>query len=126
MNRAPYGLLAVCAAVLVGCDNGPRDSVALSKAPATAAKTTLPKPDAYRISYDAGSRTLSLYDLPDDQARWMITSPRNAKGEPVSNGHTFTSDIDLDSVSVFYTTHGLASPTITLREVLTMQVAHGR
>ncbi|CAN5531689.1 hypothetical protein BH11PLA2_BH11PLA2_39170 [soil metagenome] len=129
MDKTRFGLLAVLSTVmLTGCDSAPRDTAQVTGHPATAAATpTLARPDAYRIGYDPATRILSLYELPDDQVRWMISSQRNLKGEPVNNGYTFASEVDLDNVAVFYTTaRGQSSPRITLREVLTMQIAHGR
>jgi hypothetical protein len=109
---------------MAGCDAAPRETATTHRAPATSAKAaTLVRPDAFRISYDADRRLLTLYDLPDDQARWMLSTPRNAKGEPVTSGHVFASEVDLDRVTVFYTTKGVASPAISLREVLTLHVS---
>jgi hypothetical protein len=130
MNRTLIGSLGLAVALVamigVGCDRGPRDDVRAARLPGTSSKSTLPRPDAHRIRFDAASRTLSLYDLADDQARWMLAGPRTSQGEPVSSGHVFTSDVDLDRVSVFYTIRGLASPALTLREVQSIQVAGGR
>jgi hypothetical protein len=127
MTRMALANGAVLAALFaVGCDSDPREPVAMGKAPATAAAAkSLPRPDTHRIHYDAARRTLALYPLPDGKARWMLASARNPRGEPVADGHTFSNDVDIDSFTVFYTTEkGLNSPRVSLRELVTMQIAH--
>ncbi len=117
--------LAVMAVALsIGCDRTPRQDAAAVTPPVDKAKAMLPRPDPFRMCYNADTRMLSLYDLAENEGRWMLVTPRNKSGEPVSVDHAFMSDVNLDAVAIFYTTpSGLTSPQVTLREIVTTHVA---
>jgi hypothetical protein len=122
---ARIGTLAL-ALFLAGC-TGPREPVAATDRGEPAAdrppqdpKSTLARPDPALMHYDPASRTLTLYDLPDRDAQWMVATPENPLGEPVGAIHAFPDEVDVDRTAVFYTTTGgRPSPRVTLREVLT-------
>jgi hypothetical protein len=57
----------------------------------------------------------------------MLVTPWNRKGERVGVNHAFMSEVDLDKVAVYYTTAGgQASPRVTLRDIVTVNVVHGK
>lgn len=108
--------------LIAGCDHSPRGT-ADTPGPDAGARPMLPKPDPFRMSYDPAARILQLYELPDEHARWMMITPRNRIGEPVSLYHAFMDDdVDLDGVMLFYTTGNLKSQRVSLREIITMNV----
>src|SRR5829696_7122577 len=41
------------------------------------------KPDLTRLGFDPSTRTLTLYELPEESGRWMLTSPAVPVGVPV-------------------------------------------
>ena len=128
--RAVAALAAAAGLVLLpGCDDSSRQPAAAKadagkadadrSRPAATPTSNVPKPDPARIAYDPASRTLTLYDLPDAAAKWMLHVPDQPKGVPVNAVHRFMDEIDPDRVAVFYTTPaGQASPRVSLREVL--------
>lgn len=61
--------LGLCAAVagIIGCGSDP-NTAAVDRENTT---TPLPPPATDRIDYDAGTRTLTFYDLPNS-GRWMV------------------------------------------------------
>jgi hypothetical protein len=62
-----------------------------------------------------------VYDLPDRQARWMLTLPTAPMGVPVDREYQFPPgmELDLDEVSVFYTVpNSRPSQAVSLREIL--------
>jgi hypothetical protein len=117
-----------------GCDAQPRGTVTdahtAPTAPAPARQgqefvlATAPqpqKPDLTRLGFDPSTRTLTLYELPDRSARWMLASPDAPTGVPVDREYNFPPevDLDLDRVSVFYTVpNRRPSPTVSLREIV--------
>jgi hypothetical protein len=97
------------------------------KSPADPTTVKVPRPDPGLIGYDADTRTLVLYDLPDSASKWMLHLPEQPKGVPVNPVHQFMTDVDVDRVAVFYTTAaGLPSPRVTLREVLAARDTHSQ
>lgn len=108
--------------LVVGCDHSPRGT-ADSPGSDAGTRPMLPKPDPTRMSYDPAARILQLYELPDEHARWMMITPRNRIGEPVSLYHVFMDEVDLDGVMLFVTTGHLKSPKVSLREILSMNIA---
>jgi hypothetical protein len=132
--RAVAASVAVAAgfAALTGCDGSSRQPAAEAKAVADKAvadadrprlpanpTAKLPKPDVALIGYDADTRTLVLYTLPDPADKWVLHVPDQPKGLPVNTVHQFMEEVDPDRVAVSYTTAaGHPSPRVTLREVL--------
>lgn len=112
-----------------GCDRSPRGSLPSAEATAEAIEephSKLAKPDVMRMSYDATSRVLHLYDLEVGQ-KWMLSVPWSKRSEPVENDHNFMNELDLEKVAVFYTTsNGQVSAKVTLREIMTQTVSHVR
>src|SRR5262249_22813169 len=91
-------------------------------APATRAQA--PKPEVGRITFDPTTRRLTLYELSDRSARWMIVSAAAATPVPVDREHDFPPgmDIDLEHTTVFYTIpNRRPSPAVSLREILDAQ-----
>jgi len=79
------------------------------------------KPDLSKITYNTSNRTLSVYELPDRSARWMLSTPGAPMGLPIDGGYQFPMgmELDLDSVSLFYTVpNSRPSPAVSLREIL--------
>lgn len=113
----------LCGVCGFGCQPMPREpTVATAKSADERLpqdpKSTLPRPDAVLIRYDSDSRTLTLYDLPNRDATWMLATNRNLKGEPVPMIYWFGDEVDPSTIAVFYTTStGQQSPRITLEEI---------
>ena len=111
----------------IACDSRPREPVAMStkrdpNAPLPGLpqdlKSMVPRPDPAAIDFNSETNTLTLYDLPDRDATWMLVAGRNTKGEPIGMTHWFMDEVDEDATFLFYTTKsGTASPRITLRDV---------
>ena len=79
------------------------------------------KPDLTRLGFDPSTRTLTLYELPEQSSRWMLASPATPAGVPVDREYKFPpeADLDLDRVAVFYTVpNRRPSPTVSLREII--------
>jgi hypothetical protein len=79
------------------------------------------KPDLTRLGFDPSTRTLTLYELPEESGRWMLASPAAPAGVPVDREYKFPpeADLDLDRVAVFYTVaNRRPSPTVSLREII--------
>ncbi|HVK16513.1 MAG TPA: hypothetical protein VM533_06160 [Fimbriiglobus sp.] len=79
------------------------------------------KPDLARLGFDPSTRTLTLYELTDTSARWMLASPATPAGVPLEREYKFPPevDLDLDRVAVFYTVpNRRPSPTVSLREII--------
>lgn len=119
--------LALCIAALsLGCDRAPREVPVAEKAALPEEPTKLATPDVARMSYDPATRVLTLYDL-DGGQKWMLAAPWNKRSEPVGNDVTFMSEVDVDKVTVFYTTAaGQTSPKVSLREILTQSISTTR
>src|SRR5690242_2712357 len=129
-------LLAAAAAGMAatGCDAQPRGTATEVHTAPTAATPARPgpefvlapapqpqKPDLTRLGFDPSSRTLTLYELPDRSARWMLVSPAAPAGVPVDREYKFPPevDLDLDQTTVFYTVpNRRPSPTVSLREII--------
>ncbi|MGL4421789.1 MAG: hypothetical protein ACRCZF_14065 [Gemmataceae bacterium] len=79
----------------------------------------VPRPELSLIEYDTESRTLILYDLNEENARWMLVMPGQSMGIPVNAIHQFQDDVEPDLIQIFFTTSaGLASPRVSLGEIL--------
>jgi hypothetical protein len=127
MARLFPALLAVAA----GCDAQPRGTTADTRTAATSSRlgdefvlAPAPqplKPDLTRLGFDPSSRTLTLYELPEESSRWMLASPAAPGGVPVDREYKFPPDLDLDldRVHVFYTVpNSRPSPSVSLREII--------
>ena len=117
----------------VGCEAQQRDSAEVEPAPAAvptrppsdslhppAPRTQPVKPDLTRMTYDPANRTLTLYELPDRSAKWVVSLPMERKEVPVDAQYQFPPgvDFDPDQVTVFFTVpNRLPSPAVTLREI---------
>ena len=117
-----------------GCDAQPRGTTADARTVPTTANPTRPggefvlapapqplKPDLTRLGFDPSTRTLTLYDLPEQSSRWMLASPAAPGGVPVDREYQFPPDVDLDldRVAIFYTVpNSRPSPTVSLREII--------
>ncbi len=128
--------LAAVASWAVGCDTSRRQPAddspsatasteAAHPSPEHLAPVTLaqaPKPDLGRLTYDPAHRKLTLYDLPDRTARWMIVVPPSTSAVPVVDSeYEFPPmvSLDPDQVTVFYTVpNRRPSPSVTLREIV--------
>ena len=76
------------------------------------------------VKYDENSSTLSLYELPQKGARWMVSTPSEPSGVPVPRVYTFKRKLDPRAVSLFFTVpSGGVSGHISLQEVLDSQKA---
>jgi len=122
------------ALALVGCDASPRGSTADTRGQEAPPLRALPespdvsptrqesaRPDVARLGYDAARRTLTVYELPERSARWMLTLPGAPMGVPVDGEYEFpaTVDCDLDQVVLFYTLpNHRPSPGVSLREIV--------
>ena len=132
---APVILAASAAwAAASGCDAQPRATSTEVRTVPTAAAPTRPgdefvrapapqphKPDLTRLGFDPSTRTLTLYELPEQSGRWMLTSPAAPVGVPVDREYKFPpeANLDLDRVAVFYTVpNRRPSPTVSLREII--------
>jgi hypothetical protein len=117
-----------------GCDAQPRGTTTDTRTVPTAANPARPgdefvlapapqplKPDLTRLGFDPSTRTLTLYELPEQSSRWMLASPAAPTGVPVEREYKFPPDVDLDldRVAVFYTVaNSRPSPTVSLREII--------
>lgn len=83
------------------------------------------KPDLARLSFDPSTYTLTLYPLPARGGRWLLVTPDQPDGTPVSGTVRLPADTDADLASVFYTVPGRRpSPRVTLREIADAQTLH--
>jgi hypothetical protein len=126
--------LTAALALLAGCEAQPRSGQGDSDGSQTVPPRPSPdplhtpaprprasKPDLARIKYDTANQVLTLYELPDRSARWMLATPANPGGVPVDREYQFPPSMafDLEQVAVFYTVPDrLPSPTVTLREIV--------
>jgi hypothetical protein len=115
-----------------GCDAAPRAASTGVRTAPTAANparsgeefvhaSSPNKPDLTRLGFDPSSRTLTLYDLPEQSGRWMLASPAAPGGVPVDREYRFPPevDLDLDRFAVFYTVpNRRPSPAVSLREII--------
>ncbi len=137
----PFPVLFAASAVWLaapGCDAQPRGTSTDARTVPTAATPAhtgpeaavvnapqAQKPDLTRLDYDPGTRTLTVYELPERSARWMLTTPTAPTGVPVDREYQFppNMDLDLDQVAVYYTVpNRRPSPTVSLREILDARV----
>jgi hypothetical protein len=82
-----------------------------------------PPPDADRMNYDAVTRTLTLYELRDDEC-WHVKLPGERAGRPVPSKHKLP-NIDPSEVQVYYARpNGKPSMTVTVRQILDSGPAH--
>jgi hypothetical protein len=131
----PAALAASVAwAAASGCDAQPRATSTELRSVPTTATPTRPgdefvrapapqpsKPDLTRLGFDLSTRTLTLYELPEQSGRWMLASPAAPAGVPVEREYKFPpeADLDLDRVTVYYTVaNRRPSPTVSLREII--------
>ena len=83
----------------------------------------LPPPDADRISYDAKTRTLTLYELPRND-RWVVQMPGESVGRPVPPQHRLP-DVDPAEVHVYYTRPGLKpSASVSVKQIQECGTSH--
>ena len=78
------------------------------------------KPDLTRLAYNPDKRKLTLYDLPERSARWMLMMPGKPMGIPVESEYEFPAGLecDVEQITIFYTVpNRRPSPTVTLREI---------
>jgi hypothetical protein len=101
---------------LIWCSSdGPAAGPAVPVERLTAAPK-LPAPDADKIVYDADTRTLTFYDLPD--ARWMVHHPGVRFPVPTGPEHRLPRGTDPDKTLVYYCkAGGHQSETVTLRQI---------
>jgi hypothetical protein len=87
--------------------------------PAAIPRPDAPKPAADRLRYDPATRTLALDGPPVPGGRWMLGTPAEPRGVPVEGAYQFPPSVDLDRVTVFYTSaNGRPSQPVALREVI--------
>jgi hypothetical protein len=129
-------LIAASAALAAapGCGTQPRGVATDGRSAPTSAsharqsgefvRTSAPqpgKPDLTRLTFDPSTRTLTLYELSDRSARWMLATPAAPAGVPVDREYMFPPevDLDLDQITVFYTVpNRRPSPAVSLREII--------
>lgn len=135
-RTAPARVLAVlgCAALagLTGCGSG-HDGAAAGAGgqpkpvEQLAAGPLLPAPDADRIEYNADTRTLTFYELPES-GRWMIQRAGDPHPIPAGPTHKLPIGTDPDRTHVHYIRPGgQQSRTIPLRAIQdgrTVYVSH--
>ena len=119
---------------LAGCDSAPPAvPTPATQAESPASPLTQPgrpsadKPDLQRMDYDPSARTLTLYDLPGRGGRWVLVTPGQPAGTPISGAYTFppADDCDPDKVCVYYTQPDRRpSPRVTLREITDAHTLH--
>ena len=126
-------LLGLVTLTLAGCEASPRGAPADGHAPDALAVRTSPeppagpdaqpesaRPDVTRLGYDPARRTLSVYELDDPAARWVLTLPGAPMGVPVDGEYEFpaTVDCDSDTIALFTTRpRHRPSPGVSLREI---------
>lgn len=80
-------------------------------------RPALPTPNLDRLSYDARTRTLTLYDLTGND-RWEVQLPGETVGRPVAGQHRLP-DVDPARVYVYYTRPGVRpSVPVTVKQIL--------
>ena len=86
-------------------------------------RPALPAPDVDRITYDAQTRTLVLYDLPGND-RWAVKLPGETAGHSVPPQHRIP-DVDPADVVVYYTRPGfLPSVPVSVKQIQDSGGAH--
>lgn len=79
-------------------------------------RPVLPAPEADRINYDARTRTLTLYDLPENE-RWLVQLPGENAGRPVPPQHRLP-DVNMAEVRVYYTRPGRRpSASVSVKQI---------
>lgn len=134
--RGSVRVLAVLGGValagLTGCGSGPDGAANGGTAhPKPVEQLTagplLPAPDPDRIEYNAETRTLTFYELPE-AGWWMIQRPSDPYPIPTGPEHKLPVGIDPDRTHIHYMRPGgRQSRTIPLRAVQdgrTMYVSH--
>jgi hypothetical protein len=85
-------------------------------------RVRLERPSVSMVKYDADSATISLYELPDQGARWMVSTPTEPNGVPVPRVYKFKGKLDPRQVSLFFTVpSGGVSGHVSLQEILDAQ-----
>ena len=130
--RALAAIGCVALAGLTGCGSG-HDGAASGAGgqprplEQIAAGPPLPAPDPERIEYNADSRTLTFYELPES-GRWMVKRPGDPYPVQAGPEHKLPVGADPDRTYVYYTRPGgQQSQILTLRAIQdgrTMYVNH--
>jgi len=80
------------------------------------------RPEVSMVKYDQVTGKLSLYELQENGARWMVSTPNEPNGVPVPRVYQFKGKLDPRQVSVFFTVpSGGVSGQLTLQEILDAQ-----
>ena len=116
-------VFAWLAAAGLACNSQPSAKVAderPTEAPTPEdAHSRAPKPDPARLSFDESTQVLQLYELPEDGAHWLVTSPSEPRGVPAQGDFKFSNRADPKAVSVFYTRpKGGMSHPVSLQEIV--------
>jgi hypothetical protein len=113
------GLAAAVTAAAAGCSSdGPAAGGGGPAVPVErlTAGAKLPAPEAEKIEYNADTRTLTFYDLPD--ARWVVYHPGDRFPVPAGPEHRLPRGADPDRTVVYYTKPGgHRSESVTLRQI---------
>jgi hypothetical protein len=111
------GLAAAVTAAAAGCSaDGPAAGGGAVPVERLTAGAKLPAPEAEKIEYNADTRTLTFYDLPD--ARWVVHHPGDRFPVPAGPEHRLPRGADPDKTVVYYTrAGGHRSETVTLRQI---------
>lgn len=118
---------------LVGCNSQPQsnatdrghtdahaDSQPTGRTPNP--RVRIERPSVSLVKFDETSATLSLYELPEKGARWMVSTPSEPNGVPVPRVYKFKGKLDPRSVSLFFTVpSGGVSGHVSLQDVLDAQ-----
>ena len=84
----------------------------------------LPAPDPDRIEYNAETRTLTFYELPES-GRWMIQRPGDPYPVPTGPEHRVPAGMDPNHVHIGYARPGgQQSRTVTLRAIQEGRTIH--
>jgi hypothetical protein len=80
------------------------------------------RPEVTMVKFDEATGKLSLYELPEQGARWMVSTPNEPNGVPVPRVYQLKGKLDPRHVSVFFTVpSGGVSGQLSLQEILESQ-----
>jgi hypothetical protein len=80
------------------------------------------RPEVTMVKFDETTGKLSLYELPEQGARWMVSTPSEPNGVPVPRVYQIKGKLDPRHVSVFFTVpSGGVSGHLSLEEILVAQ-----